>query len=100
MLHENGWIKPLQHIPAGKIAEIVYVGMQNVKVLYQIGKGKLSLSEGIDKMQKITLSAVGGLIAAGKGALLGSVTAGPIGTFVGAILGGMAGSTGRRIYSY
>jgi hypothetical protein len=89
----NGWIKPLQYTPAGKIASIVYVGLQNAKVMYKVGKGELSVSEGIHKMQRVTLSAVGGFIAAGKGAILGGSMGGPIGAFVGAIAGGMAGST-------
>ncbi|MEA2047147.1 MAG: hypothetical protein U9O64_01720 [Campylobacterota bacterium] len=75
----NGWIKPLQYTPAGKIASFVYVGLQNAKVMYQIGQGKLSVSEGLDRMQRVTLSAVGGLIAAGKGAIVGGGMGGPMG---------------------
>lgn len=87
----NGLIPALKHTPAGKIAEIVYVGMQNAKILYKIGQGKLSVSNGMLEMQKITLSAVGGLVAAGKGALVGSFM-GPVGTVVGGIVGGVVGS--------
>ncbi len=95
----NGWIKALQHTPAGKIASIVYIGVQNAKILYQIGQGKLTPLDGLHEMQKTTLSAVGGLIGAGKGALIGGSVGGPVGAIVGGIIGGIAGSSAGEIMS-
>lgn len=88
----NGLISALAHTPAGEIANMVYVGLQNAKVLYKIGSGELSVSEGLVEMQRTTLSAVGGLIGAGKGAMIGA-SFGPVGAFVGGVIGGIAGST-------
>lgn len=96
----NGWIKVLQNTPAGKIANIAYVGMENAKVLYKVAKGELTVAEGMDQMHQVTLAAIGGLYGAGQGALLGA-TLGTfilpgvgtvIGGFIGSVVGGIAGS--------
>ena len=102
----NGWIKLLQHTPAGQIANIVYVGMENARVLYKFAKGEINGVEAMNAMGNVTCSAVGGLMGAAKGATLGAaigVTLGPVGAFVGgtvgAIAGGVAGSIiGKKVY--
>ena len=66
----NGWIGPLRNTPAGRIAGIVHVGMENAKVLYKLGKGELNGDEALDAMGNTTSSAVGGLVGAAKGAAL------------------------------
>jgi phage tail tape-measure protein len=111
----NGWIKVLQNTPAGKIANIVYVGLENAKILYKVAKGEITWLEAKEAMEKTTVSVVGGIIGAGKGAALGgalgakagafigsvvpfagtavgAAVGGAIGSFVGAVAGGMAGS--------
>ena len=90
-----------KNTPAGKIANIVYVGMENAKIMYKMAKGDISVKEGLWKMQETTLSATGGIVGAGVGAAKGAVIGtmmlpGPgtvIGSFIGAIVGGIAGST-------
>jgi len=103
----NGWIKVLKNTPAGKIAEMVYVGMENCKVIYKMFKGELSVTEGLDAMGNVTCSAVGGIAGAGYGGTLGAAIGTAIcpglgtivGGFVGAVAGGMAGSSiGKAIY--
>lgn len=103
---EKGIIKCIpKGTPAQVIANIVYIGVENVKVIYQMAVGKMTLKEGIDKMQQTTVAATAGLggmfVGAEKGAMLG-VVLGPVGAavggFVGGTLGYMAGSkTGETV---
>ena len=96
---KNGFIKILQNTPAGKIANLVYVGMENVKVLYKLAKGELNATEAMDTMGNVTCAALGGLEGAVTGATLG-MALGPVGSFVGAVVGGMAGSVvGEAVYA-
>lgn len=95
---KNGLIKVLQKTPAGQIANMVYLGLENAKVLYKLAKGEINSVEAMDAMGNATLCAGGGLIGAGKGALIGAIF-GPVGGFVGAVVGGMAGAAfGEAIY--
>ena len=95
----NGWIKALQHTPAGRIAGIVHVGIENAKVLFKFAKGELSGEEALDAMGTCTASAVGGLVGAGKGAAVGFVIGGPVGAAIGGVVGGIAGSKiGEAVY--
>ncbi len=105
---KSGWVgKLLKGTPAGKIAEAVYVGMENARILYKFAKGEVSGAEAVDAMGNVTCSAVGGLMGASagmtEGAALG-LTFGPVGAviggFVGGIVGGMAGSKiGDAVYA-
>ena len=95
----NGWIGALRNTPAGRIAGIVHVGMENAKVLYKLGKGEMNGEEALDAMGNTTSSAIGGLLGAAKGVALGMAFAGPVGAFVGGVVGGMAGSKiGQAVY--
>ena len=95
----NGWIGALRNTPAGRIAGIVHVGMENAKVLYKLAKGEMTGEEALDAMGNTTSSAIGGLAGAVKGAALGTVFGGPVGSFVGGVVGGMAGSKfGQAVY--
>ena len=96
----------LKGTPAGRIADVVYVGIENAKVIYKFFKGEITATEAIDAMGNVTCSAIGGLMGAGKGAFIGAqvgMLAGPVGSavggFVGAVVGGMAGSkVGQAVY--
>ena len=95
----SGWIGALRNTPAGQIAGIVHVGMENAKVLYKLAKGEMTGEEALDAMGNTTSSAIGGLAGAVKGAALGTVFGGPVGSFVGGVVGGMAGSKiGQAVY--
>lgn len=98
---KNGWMgKVLRGTPVGQIANAVYIGMENVKILYKLAKGEVTAAEALDAMGNVTTSILGGLVGAGigmaKGAAFGALL-GPVGAvlggFVGSIVGGMAGST-------
>jgi hypothetical protein len=105
---KSGWLgKLLKGKPAGLIANVVYVGMENAKILYKFAKGEVSGAEAVDAMGNATCSAAGGIYGAGIGMVEGAVlgaTFGPVGAaiggFVGGIVGGMAGSTiGDAVYA-
>lgn len=105
---KSGWLgKLLKGKPAGLIANVVYVGMENAKILYKLAKGEVSGAEAMDAMGNVTCSATGGIYGAGvgmaEGAALGAAF-GPVGAaiggFVGGIVGGMAGSKiGDAVYA-
>lgn len=96
--------------PAGVIANIACVGIENIKVLGKIASGELTLTKGLDHMGRITTSMIGGLYCMGKGALIGaSLTAWipvlglPLSVITG-MLGGMVGyfagsNIGEKIYN-
>ena len=95
--------------PAGIIANIACVGIENVKVLMKIAMGELSMTKGLDQMGRVTTSMIGGMWGMAKGAMLGaSFTAWipVVGTglavatgFIGGMVGYCAGSKiGDTIY--
>lgn len=97
---KSGWLgKTLKNTPAGRIASTVCVGIENMKILYRLGKGELTGEEALDQMGSTTCCLVGGIAGgAAAGAALGTVL-GPVGTMVGGVVGGIAGSTvGTAVY--
>ena len=96
--------------PAGIIANIACVGIENVKIFSKIISGELSLSKGMDQMGRATVSMAGGLYGAAKGAAIGaSATAwipvvGPVLGVATGLVGGMIGyfagsKVGDAVYS-
>ena len=86
--------------PAGMIANVVHVGIENIKIISKIASGELTAKEGLDQMGETTTGIVGGIIAGGigaeKGAIVGALAGsllGPVGTAVGAVVGGFVGGT-------
>jgi hypothetical protein len=86
--------------PAGIIANIACVGIENVKILAKIASGELSMTKGLDQMGRTTISMVGGLWGIAKGAAIGArMTAwipvvGPALAVVTGFIGGMVGYFG------
>jgi phage tail tape-measure protein len=96
---KSGWLKILQSTPAGQIANIAYIAMENVKCLFKFAKGEMTATETLDAMGKTNCSAIGGITGAIEGAAWG-LALGPVGVFVGAVVGGIAGSAiGDAVYS-
>lgn len=101
--------------PAGLIANIACVGIENLKILGRIVLGELSFTKGLDKMGNVTISMIGSLLGTAKGATLGaSLTAwipvigmplavvtgfvgGMIGYFGGSKLGDVIYNTGKKV---
>lgn len=86
--------------PAGTIANIVHVAVENVKIVKEVATGKLTVTEGLEKMEQTTVATVAGIAASAKGAAIGMAVGavlGPVGSAVGGFIGGsigyMAGST-------
>lgn len=80
--------------PAGTIADIAYVAIENVKVLGKIANGELTLKEGIEKIEQTTVSTVTGIAAGIKGTAIGAkigMVLGPIGAVIGGFIGGTVG---------
>ena len=78
--------------PASTIANIVFVAVEDAKVVGKMMTGELSLKEGIEKIEQTTVATAAGLVAMGKGAAIGA-TAGAIFGPVGAAIGGFVGGT-------
>lgn len=96
--------------PAGVIASIACVGIENVKVLSKIASGEFSATKGLDQMGRVTTSMVGGLCGMTKGAAIGASLTGWVPVvgpalavasgFAGGMVGYFAGSKiGDKIYS-
>ena len=80
--------------PAGTLANIAFVAVEDVKILGKVATGELTLKEGVDKMQQTTVACVAGLATSAKGATLGATIGsvfGPIGAAVGGFVGGCVG---------
>ncbi|MBK1640674.1 hypothetical protein CKO12_02020 [Chromatium okenii] len=104
----NGWLGALlENTPAFYIASMVYIGIENAKLLFKFSSGELSGPETLDAMGNISCSAIGGLAGAGYGMTQGvaiGLIFGPIGAtiggVVGSIIGGLAGrAIGDAIYA-
>lgn len=87
-------------IAPGTITKIACVGIENVKILWKVAKGELTISEGLEHMGRTSTAMVSGLacagVCAGTGAKIGAAVlswmpiAGPI---VGGLIGGIVGYT-------
>ena len=104
---KNGWLgAALKNTPAGWIANAACIGIENIKVLWKLGKGEINGEQALDMAARSSTSLAGGLILGAKGATVGAAIGtafGPVGTFlggfVGSCVGGIAGSTiGEAIY--
>ena len=104
---KSGWLgTALKNTPVGWIANAACVGIENIKVLWKLGKGEITGDQALDLAARSSTSLAGGLILGAKGTTVGAAIGtalGPIGTaiggIVGGIVGGIAGSTiGEAIY--
>jgi len=80
--------------PTSQIADVVYVGVEDAKVVQKIATGELTLKEGTTEIQTTTVSAVAGLAASVKGTEVGAAIGtvlGPVGAAVGGFVGGTVG---------
>lgn len=90
----NGWLgKALKKSPAGHLAALAVVAVENAKILYKLAKGEITGLQAIDAMGKVTVSTVCSLQGAAwgfaAGAALGAVL-GPPGAIVGGVIGAVA----------
>jgi len=113
---KSGWLgNALKNTPAGRIANAVCIGIENIKILHKFATGELTGEEALNKTGSTTCSMVGSIALGAKGAALGAslgTVLGPVGTVLGGlaggIIGGIAGSSigeaiwegGKRIVSF
>ena len=86
-----------QGTPAGVIADIACVGIEDAKILYKVSTGELSMTKGLDQMGRTTVSMTGGIYAAGKGFAIGAAATSwipVIGPFIGIVTGLVGGTVG------
>lgn len=86
--------------PAGIIANIACVGIENAKILGKIAIGDLSIIRGLDQMGRVTTSMMGGLWGLAKGSEIGlkltawiPIIGAPMSIITG-FIGGMVGYFG------
>lgn len=92
--------------PAGTIAKMACVGVENAKTLWKVAKGDLTMSEGLEQMGRSSVSMWAGLGAAATGAKIGAAVLSPIpvvGPVVGGVVGGIVGyaagsKVGEKVY--
>lgn len=80
--------------PAGMIANITFVAVENVKVVGKMMTGDLSLKEGIEKIEQTTVATAAGLVMMGESAAIGAAAGaifGPVGVAIGGFVGGTVG---------
>lgn len=80
--------------PAATLANIAIVGVDVTKHMYWMATGKLSVKEGIEKIQETVVTTSAALIGMGEGAAIGGalgMALGPVGAAVGSFVGGSIG---------
>lgn len=94
---EKGFLAVLpKPIAPGTITKIACVAVENVKILWKVAKGELTMSEGLEHMGRTSTAMVSGLACAGVGAGIGAAALGwipVVGPIVGGVIGGIVGYT-------
>lgn len=93
--------------PAGIIANIACVGIENIKILSKVAIGEMTMSQAMEQMGRTTTSMIYGIGWGAAGATIGVAAlswipiVGPVvGGLVGGMVGHMAGSKfGEAVYS-
>ncbi|MDE6376222.1 MAG: hypothetical protein K2L20_03530, partial [Ligilactobacillus sp.] len=102
---EKGIISSLKGASGNVVSGIAFSAVESAKTMYKVGKGDLTLKEGMDEIEATTAGVVGSIAGSSQGTSIGAAIGtvlGPVGTavggVVGGIVGGIAGSTvGRTI---
>lgn len=80
--------------PAGTIANIAYVAIEDAKVVGKMMSGELSFKEGVEKIEQTTVATAAGLVTMEEGSAIGAAVGtmfGPVGTAIGGFVGGAVG---------
>ena len=89
---EKGVLKILSKgTPAAVFTDIAFVAVENVKVLGEVASGDITVVEGLEKMERVSVSSVLGLLSMGTGTMIGSTIGAVLGP-AGAVIGGFVGS--------
>lgn len=82
--------------PAGTLAKIACVGIEDIKILWKVAKGEMTMSEALEHMGRTSISVYAGLsgAAVGAGAGIAALSWIPVvGPIVGGLIGGVVGYT-------
>lgn len=93
--------------PAGIIANIACLGVENTKILAKVASGELTISQALDRMGRISTAMVYGLGWGATGTAIGAMSLSwipVVGVVIGGIAGGMVGymagsQFGNAVYS-
>ena len=73
--------------PAGTIANIAHVAVENVKIAGKMATGELTVKEGLEKMEQTTVATVAGSVFGPVGIAVGGLIGGTIGYMAGSKVG-------------
>lgn len=97
---EKGLVKVIpKGTPAGTIANIAHIAVENAKIVGKVAAGEMSIKEGLDQMEATTVSIVAGILASSKGAEIGAKVGSAVGKAVGTVLGPTGAAVGGFIGS-
>lgn len=92
---EKGFIKAIpKGTPAGTLANVAFVAVENIKIVGKVATGDLTIREGFEKIEQTTVAAVAGITVSAKGAAVGAAIGcafGPVGVAAGGLVGGAVG---------
>ncbi|MDA3878595.1 MAG: hypothetical protein PF483_16130, partial [Halothiobacillus sp.] len=92
---KSGWLGALaKGAKAMTLTSAAYAGLENAKIMWQFGTGKLTAIEAMDAMGRLNTSMIGGIVLATEAAAIGAtfgLVFGPIGSLVGGVVGAVAG---------
>lgn len=78
--------------PVGTLVKIACVGVEDIKILWRVAKGELTMSEAIELTGRTSVAMISGLTTATVGAGIGASVLGWI-PLVGPLVGGVIGGT-------
>ena len=91
----SGWLgQSIIKTSAKSITASVFVGIEAVKSIYLLAKGKISGAEAMDNIERATASCVFGMMGFTQGAAIGAAIGavlGPVGSAIGGAVGGLIG---------
>lgn len=67
---EKGILSGVKGTSGNVVAGSAFCAVENTKIMYKVGKGDLTIKEGLDEMEIFTAGVVGGIAGAAKGAVL------------------------------
>ena len=80
--------------PAGTIANIAHVAIENIKIMGKVATGELTIKEGFEKIEQTTVATIAEIATSAKGAAIGATIGsvfGPVGTAAGGLISGTIG---------
>lgn len=80
--------------PVSIIADIVYIAIEDLKIMKKMADGELSFEEGMEQIEITSTALIAGMVASVEGATIGAsigMVFGPVGAAIGGFIGGVVG---------